>query len=62
MNYLNNKIHVKKKEKRFILHPTENKFLRQRKKLKPLTTQFQVGNDTKTRRNQNFVKIEIEEL
>ena len=62
MKRLNGKDYVEVKDKRYIIHPTENNILRERKKPRSLRTQYQIFNKTQIRRNQKVLKNENNEL
>ena len=44
------------KEKKYFNHPTENIPLREGKEPKPFRTEYQNNTETKTKRNQKFIK------
>ena len=50
------------KAKRYILHPTENIILRERKEPKTVRTQYPVSFDTKIGRNQKVTESENGDL
>ena len=59
---LNGKIYVEVKDKRYIIHPIENKFLGLRDSPKSLRTQYQVQNETEIRKNQKVLKKDNNEM
>ena len=62
MKCLNGNYYVETKDKRFLIHPTENNILRKRGPPKSLRTQYQVQNETKIRRNQKIIKNDNDQL
>ena len=56
MKYLNGNYYVEVKDKRFLIHPTENIILRKREEPKSLRTQYQVQNEKQIRRNQKVIE------
>ena len=62
MKYLNDNYYVEVKDKRFLIHPTENIILRLRDPPKSLRTQYQVQNETQIRKNQKVIKNDNDEL
>ena len=62
MKYLNGENYVEVKDHRYKIHPTENIILRKRNEPKSLRTQYQVQNDTRTRKNQKNIKNDNDEL
>ena len=62
MKYLNGEYYVEVKDHRYKIHPTENIILRKRDPPSSLRTQYQVQNDTKTRRNQKVIKNDNDQL
>ena len=62
MNYLNGEYYVEVKDKRYLIHPTENIILRLRDEPKSLRTQYQVQNETQIRRNQKVIKNDNDQL
>ena len=62
MKYLGGNYYVEVKDKRYKNHPTENMILRKREPPQSLKTQYQVQNETQTRKNQKVIKHEIDEL
>ena len=62
MKYLNCNYHVKVKDKRYRIPPTENLILRLRKKPISLRTWYQVQNDTQSRKNQKLIRNDKDEL
>ena len=62
MKYLNGNYYVEVKDKRFLIHPTENIILRLRDEPKSLRTQYQVQNETQIRRNQKVIKNDNDQL
>ena len=57
MKHLNGKYNVEVQEKRYILHPTKNVILRERRKPKSLRTQNQFIKDTQVGRSQKVIKM-----
>ena len=62
MKYLNGEYYVEVKDHRYKIHPAENIFLRKRDTPNSLRTQYQVQNETKTRRNQKVIRKDNDEL
>ena len=62
MKYLNGNYYVEVKDKRFLIHPTENIILRKREEPKSLRTQYQVQNEKQIRRNQKVIKNDNDQL
>ena len=62
MKYINGEYYVQVKDHRYRIHPTENNKLRKRDPPKSLRTQYQVGNQTKIRRNQKVIKNDNDQL
>ena len=62
MKYLNGEYYVEVKDKRFLIHPTENIVLRKRNPSTSLRTQYQVQNETQIRRNQKVIKNDDDQL
>ena len=64
MKYLygNGNYYVEVKDKRYLIHPTENIILRKRDPPIPLRTQYQVQNETQIRKNQKVIKDNNDEL
>ena len=62
MKYLNGNYYVEVKDKRFLIHPTENIILRKREEPKSLRTQYQVQNETQIRRNQKVIQNDNNQL
>ena len=62
MKYLNGNYYVEVKDKRFLIHPTENIILRLSDEPKSLRTQYQVQNETQIRRNQKVIKNDNDQL
>ena len=62
MKYLNGEYYVEVKDKRFLIHPTENIILRKRNEPKSLRTQYQIRNETQIRKNQKVIKNDNDEL
>ena len=62
MKYLNGECFVEFRDRRYRIHPTENNILRKRGPPISLRTQYQVQNETKTRRNQKIIKNDNDEL
>ena len=62
MKYLNSNSYVEVKDKRFLIHPTENTILRLRDEPKSLRTQYQVQNETQIRKNQKVIKDDNDQL
>ena len=56
MKYPNGQFYVGVKDKRYIIHPTENKLLCERDPPTSLRTQYQVQNETQIRKNQKVNK------
>ena len=59
MKYLNGNYYVEIKDKRYIIHPIENKNLKFREEPKPLRTQYQVQIETQTRKIEKLSGIII---
>ena len=62
MKYVNGEYYVEVKDKRYIIHPTENIILRKRDPPKSLRTEYQVQNETQIRKNQKVIKNKNDEL
>ena len=62
MKYLNGNYYVEVKDKRFLIHPTENIILRKREEPKSLRTQYQIQNEKQIRRNQKVIKNDNDQL
>ena len=62
MKYLNGEYYVEVKDKRFLIHPTENIILRKGDEPKSLRTQYQIQNETQIRKNQKVIKNDNDEL
>ena len=62
MKYLDGKYYVEVKDKRYLIHPTENIILRKRDPPTSLRTQYQIQNDTQIRKNQKVIKDNNGEL
>ena len=62
MKFLNGKYYLEVKDKRYLIHPTENIILRLRDPSKSLRTQSQVQNDTQIRKNQKVPRKENDDL
>ena len=62
MKYLNGEYYVEVKDHRCKIHPTENIILRKRDPPTSLTTQYQIQNETKIRRNQKIIKNDNDQL
>ena len=62
MKYLNGEYYVEVKDKRYLIHPTENIILRKRDPPKSLRTQYQVQNNPKIRKYQKVIKYDRNEL
>ena len=62
MKYLNGEYYVDVKDKRYIIHPTENIILRKKDPPKSLRTQYQVQNETQIRKNQKVIKNDDDQL
>ena len=62
MNYLNGENYVEVEDKRYIIHPTENIILQKSDPHQSLRTQYQVQNETQTRKNQKVIKNDKNEL
>ena len=62
MEYLDGKYYVEVKDQRYKFHPTENITIQKRTPPTSLRTQYQVQNETKTRRNQKVIKNDNDEL
>ena len=56
MKYLNGEDYVEVKDHRYKIHPTENIILRKRDPPTSLRTQYQVQNNTQTRKNQKAIR------
>ena len=59
---MNGEYYVEVKDKRYIIHPTENIILRKRDPPKALRTQYQVQNETQIRKNQKVIRNKNDEL
>ena len=59
MKYPNGDYYVEVKDHRYKIHPTENIILRKRYPPTSLTTQYQVQNETQTRKNQKVIKMKM---
>ena len=62
MKYLNGEYYVEVKDKRFIIQLNENIILRKRDRPESLRNQYQVQNNTQTRKNQKVMKNDNDEL
>ena len=62
MKYLNGEYYVEVKDKRFLIHPTENIILRKRDPPTSLRPQYQVQNETQIRKNQKVIKNDNDQL
>ena len=62
MKFLNGRYYVEVKDKRYIIHPTENIILGHREEPKSLRTQYQVQNITQIWKNQKVTKNDNDEL
>ena len=62
MIFLNGNYYVEVKDKRFLIHPTENIILRERDHPNSLRTQYRVQKETKIRKNQKVIKNDNDEL
>ena len=62
MKYLNGNCYVEVKDHRYKIHPTENIILSKRDPPSSLRTQYQVQNETQTRRNQKVIKNDNDQL
>ena len=62
MKYLNGEYCVEVKDHRYKVHPTQNIILRKREPPTSLGTQYQVQNDTQTRKNQKVIKNDNDQL
>ena len=62
MKFLNDKYYVEVKDKRYLIHPTENKMLELRGELKYLKIQYQVQINAQIRKNRKVIKNDIDEL
>ena len=56
MKYLNGEYYVEVKDKRNLIHPTENILLRKRDPPTSLRTQYHVQNETQIRKNQKVIR------
>ena len=62
MKYVDGNVYVEVKDHRCIFHPTENIILRLPDEPKTFRIQYQVQNETQTRRNRKVIKNDIDEL
>ena len=62
MKFPNDQNYVEVKDKRYIIHPTENIVLRQRDPPLSLRTQYQIQNNTQIRKNQKVIKNDNDQL
>ena len=62
MKVPNDQFYVEVKDKRYIIHPTENIILRKRDPPLFLSFEYQVQNETHIRRNQKVIKSDNDEL
>ena len=62
MKYLNGEFYVEVKDHRYTIHPTENIILRKRDPPTSLRTQYQVQNETQTRRKKKVIKNDKDEV
>ena len=59
---LNGRYYIEVKDKRYSIHPSENIILKLREEPKTLRTQYQVQNETHTRKNQKGIRNDNNEL
>ena len=62
MKFPNGNYYVEVKDKRYLIHPTENIILRQRNPQQSVRTQYQVQTNTQIRQNQKDFKNDNDEL
>ena len=62
MKYPNGRYYAEVKDHSYKIHPTENIILRKRDPPSSLRTQYQVQNETQTRRNQKVIKNDNDQL
>ena len=62
MKFHNGQFYIEVEDKRYVIHPTENIILQKRDPPISLKTQYQVQNETQTRKNQKVIRYDINEL
>ena len=62
MKYLNGEYYVEVKDHRYRIHLTENIILRKRDPPTSLRTQYQVQNETQSRKNRKVIKNDNNQL
>ena len=62
MKYLNGEYYVEDEDRRYKIHPTENKILRKRGPPISLGTQYRVQSKTQIRKNQKVIRNDNNQL